>query len=135
MKILKLSFLIISLFLLQFFGYSVGYCASTYTITDQELNQLNSNFSRLKTINNELLTTCQTQKKEVTDLKKELTELNKALTTSKVRLENQTALLNNANLLLKQYEAETKAQIRKAKFQRSIAYGLFASAMLIAIIK
>lgn len=110
---------LLSLVFLPAFSY-----AAEYRITEQELNQLESNLAQLKQLNEK-------SQKELSLLKTELeiskTELNKAkqqsimlqseLTVLKKTSQMQTDLLQGANASLKTYASEEKKKCRQLRIR------------------
>lgn len=108
--------------------------ASTYTITDQELTQLETNFQTLKQNNQALLTDLTQSKQELLTAKSELTQSQNQLSTLKAQLtalqaesttakkelnQAQTQLIQ-ANQSLDKYGKEVKNEINSLKIQRNL---------------
>ena len=108
-----------------------------YTITEEELAQLEKNLSELSSVNSE-------QREKLTTLQEMLssseTRLKLSETTSAMlgaRLEllskeltEQKSSLENANRLLQEYEQEERRTKRRIERQRNIAYVLAAIAVI-----
>ena len=122
--------------------------ASTYTITEEELTQLEQNISELQTINNRLQKESRQQKKRMETLEAQLTEaqteLQKAREQSN-RLGNQLKELERtsirqeeslriANESLAAYEKETNRTQKRLKAQRNLAYGI-GTFLLVALVR
>lgn len=104
-----------------------------YRITASELNQLENNLSRLKTINEKsqmelklLKNELKLSKEELTKAKNESILLKTELIALKQTSQTQTELLQIANKSLETYAAEEKKRQRAIKTQRNVAYGLSA---------
>ena len=95
------------------------WASSVYTITEAELNQLDSNLQKLEQIS-------ATQKTELNLLKERLTVLDNQLTISKEQLTQAEKSLQSANELLKKFEAEEKRTRLRIKAQRNFWITLFA---------
>jgi septal ring factor EnvC (AmiA/AmiB activator) len=122
--------------------------ASTYTITEEELTQLEMNISELQTINSRLQKEYSQQKKRMKELETQLTEaqteLQKAreqsnlqgsqlkdLKTTSIRQEES---LRIANASLAAYEKENNRTQKRLKAQRNLAYGI-GSILLVALVR
>ena len=117
--------------------------ASTYTITEEELTQLEQNISELQTINNRLQKESSQQKKRMKELETQLTaaqtELQKAREQSN-RLGSQLTSIRQeeslriANESLAAYEKETNRTQKRLKAQRNLAYGI-GTVLLVALVR
>lgn len=115
--------------------------ASTYTITEEELTQLEQNISELQTINNRLQKESSQQKKRMKELKTQLTaaqtELQKAREQSN-RLGSQLKDLERTSIRqeesLAAYEKETNRTQKRLKVQRNLAYGI-GTVLLVALVR
>ena len=122
--------------------------ASTYTITEEELTQLEQNISELQTINNRLQKESSQQKKRMEELEQQLTaaqtELQKAREQSN-RLGSQLKDLERtsirqeeslriANKSLAAYEKENNRTQKRLKAQRNLAYGI-GTVLLAALVR
>ena len=122
--------------------------ASMYTITEEELTQLEQNISELQIINNRLQKESSLQKKRMEELETQLTaaqtELQKAreqsnrlgsqlkdLATTSIRQEES---LRIANASLEAYEKENNRTQKRLKTQRNLAYGIGA-VLLAALVR
>ncbi|MEE3453287.1 hypothetical protein [Dialister sp.] len=122
--------------------------ASMYTITEEELTQLEENISELQIINNRLQKESSLQKKRMEELETQLTaaqtELQKAreqsnrlgsqlkdLATTSIRQEES---LRIANASLEAYEKENNRTQKRLKTQRNLAYGIGA-VLLAALVR
>lgn len=122
--------------------------ASTYTITEEELTQLEENISELQIINNRLQKESSLQKKRMEELETQLTaaqtELQKAreqsnrlgsqlkdLETTSIRQEES---LRIANASLEAYEKENNRTQKRLKAQRNVAYGI-GTVLLVALVR
>lgn len=115
--------------------------ASTYTITEEELTQLEQNISELQTINNRLQKESSQQKKRMKELETQLTaaqtELQKAREQSN-RLGSQLKDLERTSIRqeesLAAYEKETNRTQKRLKVQRNLAYGI-GTVLLVALVR
>lgn len=122
--------------------------ASMYTITEEELTQLEENISELQIINNRLQKESSLQKKRMEELETQLTaaqtELQKAreqsnrlgsqlkdLETTSIRQEES---LRIANASLEAYEKENNRTQKRLKVQRNVAYGI-GTVLLVALVR
>lgn len=122
--------------------------ASTYTITEEELTQLEQNISELQTINNRLQKESSQQKKRMKELETQLTaaqiELQKAreqsnrlgsqlkdLERTSIRQEESLRIANES---LAAYEKETNRTQKRLKAQRNLAYGI-GTVLLVALVR
>lgn len=122
--------------------------ASMYTITEEELTQLEENISELQIINNRLQKESSLQKKRMEELETQLTaaqtELQKAreqsnrlgsqlkdLETTSIRQEES---LRIANASLEAYEKENNRTQKRLKAQRNLAYGI-GTVLLVALVR
>ena len=122
--------------------------ASMYTITEEELTQLEENISELQIINNRLQKESSLKKKRMEELETQLTaaqtELQKAreqsnrlgsqlkdLATTSIRQEES---LRIANASLEAYEKENNRTQKRLKTQRNLAYGIGA-VLLAALVR
>ena len=122
--------------------------ASTYTITEEELTQLEENISELQRINNGLQKESSLQKKRMLELETQLieaqTELQKARELSSLlgnqlkELERtsirQEESLRIANESLAAYEKENNRTQKRLKAQRNLAYGI-GTVLLAALVR
>lgn len=126
------KFLVGVLSLLLVFSCSLpGLCSerigqNAYTITEEELNQLDNNLNRLQTTNEESQQELKALRKELAKSKNELAEAKNALQEQTLELNRlkadsmkQENLLDNANRLLIQYEQEEKRTRLRIKAQRN----------------
>lgn len=107
--------------------------SGTYTITEQELNQLDNNLNKLEQIS-------QTQQAELSRLKttlekskQELGMLKSQLNTSKEQLAQAQTSLQTANQLLKTYADEEKRTRLRIKAQRNFWIGATITAIVVAV--
>lgn len=96
-----------------------------YQITEQELQQLDSNLTKLKQIS-------EVQKTELNKVSEQLTTVKSELITSKAQLQQAQISLNNANKLLQEYEKEEKRKRLRIKAQRNAAWSV--AGILLAVI-
>ena len=122
--------------------------ASMYTITEEELTQLEENISELQIINNRLQKESSLQKKRMEELETQLTaaqtELQKAreqsnrlgsqlkdLERTSIRQEESLRIANES---LAAYEKENNRTQKRLKTQRNLAYGIGA-VLLAALVR
>lgn len=96
------------------------FTCSAYEITPAELGKLESNLSKLATLNSESRKELRTLRQELKASKEESRKLTIELQGLRADSTKQEELLENAN---KSLEAYAKEQ-RKVKLQRTMAYGL-----------
>lgn len=135
------------LFCLLFWCPQVSF-ASTYTITEEELTQLERNINELQNINNRLQMESSLQKKRMEELETQLTaaqtELQKAreqsnrlgsqlkdLERTSIRQEESLRIANES---LAAYEKETNRTQKRLKAQRNLAYGI-GTVLLVALVR
>lgn len=101
--------------------------AGAYLITEEELNQLDSNLTQLENINNKLRTELLLSKQELLTVRTELSEVQKQLLLSnnELKLAKQDLTkaqnsLQTANEYLTKYDNEVKSEIRTLKLQRTV---------------
>ena len=109
------------------------WASGTYQITEAELNQLDSNLTKLEQIS-------QTQQQELSRLKttlemskQELGMLKNQLNISKEQLAQAQNSLDNANQLLKQYAEEEKRTRLRIKAQRNFWIVTTITAIIVAV--
>lgn len=137
-RILRLfvsAFCVVCLLLPQGISLASGTQEATYTITETELSQLETNLAQLSAINTKLQMDLKVQSQEATALKKEVTELKKQLEQLKSLSEKQEDSLMNANKLLEEYAIEAKKERLRIKAQRNFFEILAAGAIIYAACK
>lgn len=102
----------------------------TYTITETELSQLETNLAKLRSINDRLTVDLKVQSQEATALKQEVTELKKQLEQLQSLSQKQGDSLTTANRLLAEYATEAKRERLRIKAQRN---GWIAATVLACI--
>lgn len=109
----------------------------TYTITETELTQLQTNLTELKTINEALQTACSGQQIKAAELQVKLTKaeelsrtLQSQLTELQAKSTRQEALLTQANESLKEYAREEKRTRLRIKAQRNTWEAVAAGLLL-----
>ena len=112
---------------------AAGNVQRTYTVTEQELNQLETNLTKLEQISvtqqqelGRLKTTLATSKQELGMLKNQLS-------ISKEQLTQAQTSLDKANQLLKQYANEEKRTRLRIKAQRNFWIGVAITTLTVAI--
>ena len=110
------------------------WASGTYTITEAELNQLDSNLTKLEQISvtqqaelGRLKTTLETSKQELGMLKSQLT-------ISKEQLAQAQNSLTNANKLLQEFATEEKRTRLRIKRQRNFWICATITAILFAVV-
>lgn len=141
-KLLKIEFIFILLCLLYCF-WPVTTCSAqeTYTITAQELTQLEVELNRAQRAiancrsNSEVLKAQLTQSQEaLTQAQVQLQTLKEQLAQSQATLKQQQIQLASANESLTELSKEMKQQQRSLEWQRNIAY-IIAVGLLYAAVK
>ena len=114
-------------------GLRTASANGVYTITETELNTLDSNLQKLEQISvtqqqelGRLKTTLETSKQELAMLKNQLN-------ISKEQLTQAQTSLSNANQLLQQYAEEEKRTRLRIKRQRNMWIGFTITAIIVAI--
>lgn len=122
--------------LFYFAPWFIAQCeaAETYTITAQELTQLENNLAQLEAINNQSQQESKMLREQLAEAKKQLSTLMQQLNELKADSEQQQQLLQTANQSLEQYAKEEKAKQRSLERQRNIAY-IIAVGLLYAAVK
>lgn len=120
--------------------------ASTYTITEEELTQLEMNISELQEINSRLQKEYSQQKIRMQELETQLTEARTELQKAREQSNLQGSRLNElktisirqeeslriANASLEAYEKENNRTQKRLKTQRNLAYGI-GTVLLVAL--
>lgn len=110
--------------LLSMAGTASAWAEEVYTVTETELQLLETNLTKLEAINREQQKELKLQKSMLSQAKFDLEELNQALTESKQELNQAQSSLENANQLLKEYAKEEKSKRLLIKRQRNLYYCL-----------
>ena len=112
--------------------------ASTYTISQEQLDQLQSNLTRLQSINSRLLSDSRRQSEQITDLQARLVkaeqqsrDLESQLLQVETDSQKASDSLTKANQSLTQYAKEEKRTRLRVKAQRN-AWEMAAAGLLIA---
>lgn len=114
-----------SLSLLVLFCFSCSaHAEEMYLISPTELTLLETNLSKLESINKMQQEELKLQKSMLAQAKFDLEELQVALSESKQELTKAQDSLASANLLLEKFAKEEKSRLRKIKRQRNLAYAL-----------
>lgn len=140
-KNLLIAFILVLLSLLWLFvPHTSCEAAETYTITAQELTQLEVELNRAQRAiencrsNSEVLKAQLTKSQEaLTQAKVQLQTLKEQLAQSQVILKQQRTQLQNANQSLTKLSVEMKEQQRSLEQQRNIAYIVAACMMYVAV--
>ena len=109
--------LLLSLLLL-FFGS--GCAEAAYTVTDQQLTQLEEVFYQLKNKQSQQETLLNQQESQIGMLKKQLNESQTAIENSQESMKKLRESLNEANQSLQQSEEENKRAQKRLERQRNI---------------
>ena len=104
----------------------------TYTITEAELQGLDSRLSRLAQISSTQQTESKRLKEQLIKSEQDLLVLKNQLNTSKVQLQTAQASLQSANRLLQEYGQEERRTRRRIKAQRN-AWIALAGCLLVAL--
>ena len=105
-------------------GTASVWAKEVYTVTEAELQLLETNLTKLEAINKEQQKELKLQKSMLNQAKFDLEELSQALTESKKELSQAQSSLENANQLLKEYAREEKSRRLLIKRQRNLYYCL-----------
>jgi len=108
--------------------------SGTYTITEAELNQLDSNLTKLEQISVTQQQESARLKDTLTKSEQELSQLKSQLNTSTEQLKQAQNSLQNANQLLQKYAAEEKRTRLRIKAQRNFWIGVAITTLTIAVI-
>lgn len=108
---------------------------ATYTITETELSQLETNLAQLSSINSRLQVDLKVQSNEATQLKKELAELKKELEQLRSLSQTQESSLASANKLLDEYAIAAKKERLRIKAQRNTWEAIAACALIACFVK
>ena len=106
---------------------------ATYTITETELSQLETNLAQLSAINTRLQTDLKVQSQEATALKKEVVALRKQLEDLKHLSQTQENSLTTANKLLDEYAIAAKKERLRIKAQRN-TWEAIAACLVVALV-
>ena len=120
----KLCFVLCLSLLLCMVGNVSASAETVYTVSEAELQLLETNLTKLEAINKEQQNELKLQKDMLSQAKFDLEELSQALTASKQELSQAQSSLENANQLLKQYATEAKSKRLLIKRQRNLYYCL-----------
>lgn len=131
----KLLLLLLSLLFCWWLFSAPATCSAsgTYQITEEELTQLESNLSRLSSINSKLQMESKTQNTQVTQLQEQLKLLQSQLTALRLESEKQQALLTAANKSLEEYAIAEKNKRLKIKAQRNTYFVMMVAATAFAV--
>ena len=121
LKTKKLLLLFLSCLLCWWLLVASGTCAAsgTYQIAEEELTQLESNLSRLSSINSKLQMESKTQKEQSARLLEQVSLLQHQLTQLREQSQKQEQLLTSANKLLETFATEEKRTRLRIKAQRN----------------
>lgn len=125
----SLSLLLCLALLVALPGYGL---AAEYTITEQELTELDQIFDQLQNNNNQLSTDLATSKVDLQKVQSQLLLLKDESTKAKQELLIAQSLLNAANQSLEKSEREERAKQRTLKWQRDL---WFVGMLYFAIVK
>lgn len=105
-----------------------------YLVSPAELNLLETNLTKLESINKQQQTQLKEQKGLLNQARFDLEELQYALKTSKEETAAAQSSLANANKLLSEYAQEERKKLNKVKCQRTIGY-VVAAGLLYGYVK
>lgn len=114
---------------LLFFPAASSWASSperTYTITESELEALESNLEKHKKLEAERQTESERLKKALTESETASSELKKQLTGSRTEIEVQKRLIEAANKSLEESAKEAKKERDKLRIQRDIGWTVTA---------
>ena len=131
----KLLLLFLSALLCWWLFFAPGTCSAsgTYQITEEELTQLESNLSRLSSINTKLQLESKKQLEQVALLQSQVAQLKSQLAQLQEASQTQEDSLPNANKLLEEYAIAEKNKRLKIKAQRNVYFTLMVAATAFAV--
>ena len=135
LKTKKLLLLFLSCLLAWWLLGSPATCSAsgTYQITEEELTQLESNLSRLSSINTKLQLESKKQLEQVALLQSQVAQLKSQLALLQEASQKQEDSLTNANKLLEEYAIAEKNKRLKIKAQRNTYFALLVAATAFAV--
>ena len=107
--------------------------SGTYQITEEELTSLESNLSRLSSINTKLQLESKKQLEQVALLQSQVAQLKSQLALLQEASQKQEDSLTNANKLLEEYAIAEKNKRLKIKAQRNTYFALLVAATAFAV--
>ena len=107
--------------------------SGTYQITEEELTQLESNLSRLSSINTKLQLESKKQLEQVALLQSQVAQLKSQLALLQEASQKQEDSLTNANKLLEEYAIAEKNKRLIIKAQRNTYFVLLVAATAFAV--
>ena len=116
-----------------FSAQAICWASGTYTITEAELNQLQTNLDKLEQLSKTQEQESMRLKATLETSKQELTMLQNKLTISTEQLKQAQNSLDNANQLLKQYADEEKRTRLRIKAQRNFWIFTTITAIIVAV--
>ena len=131
----KLLLLFLSLLLCWWLFLAPATCSAsgTYQITEEELTSLESNLSRLSSINTKLQLESKKQLEQVALLQSQVAQLKSQLALLQEASQKQESSLTNANKLLEEYAIAEKNKRLKIKAQRNTYFALLVAATAFAV--
>ena len=131
----KLLLLLLSLLFCWWLFSAPATCSAsgTYQITEEELTQLESNLSRLSSINTKLQLESKKQLEQVALLQSQVAQLKSQLALLQEASQKQESSLTNANKLLEEYAIAEKNKRLKIKAQRNTYFALLVAATAFAV--
>ena len=135
LKTKKLLLLFLSCLLAWWLLGSPATCSAsgTYQITEEELTSLESNLSRLSSINTKLQLESKKQLEQVALLQSQVAQLKSQLALLQEASQKQEDSLTNANKLLEEYAIAEKNKRLKIKAQRNTYFALLVAATAFAV--
>ena len=131
----KLLLLLLSLLFCWWLFSAPGTCSAsgTYQITEEELTSLESNLSRLSSINTKLQLESKKQLEQVALLQSQVAQLKSQLALLQEASQKQEDSLTNANKLLEEYAIAEKNKRLRIKAQRNTYFALLVAATAFAV--
>ena len=135
LKTKKLLLLFLSCLLAWWLLGSPATCSASgmYQITEEELTSLESNLSRLSSINTKLQLESKKQLEQVALLQSQVAQLKSQLALLQEASQKQESSLTNANKLLEEYAIAEKNKRLKIKAQRNTYFALLVAATAFAV--
>ena len=135
LKTKKLLLLFLSCLLAWWLLGSPATCSAsgTYQITEEELTSLESNLSRLSSINTKLQLESKKQLEQVALLQSQVAQLKSQLELLQEASQKQEDSLTNANKLLEEFATAEKNKRLKIKAQRNTYFTLMVAAAAFAV--
>ena len=136
LKTKKLLLLLLSLLFCLWLFSAPATCSASepmYQITEEELTSLESNLSRLSSINTKLQLESKKQLEQVALLQSQVAQLKSQLALLQEASQKQEDSLTNANKLLEEYAIAEKNKRLRIKAQRNTYFTLMVAATAFAV--